>query len=56
MADLGVTHDIVDACQGHKIPERVRRTYIRSEHLELKRAAFAALADHIKQIVERPST
>ncbi|PAU88774.1 integrase [Pseudomonas sp. WN033] len=52
MQALGVTLDVIDRCQNHVMPGKVRRHYLHHDYAEEKTKAWRLLGEHIETILK----
>lgn len=51
MQGLGITLDIIDRCQNHVLPGKVRRVYLRHDYQAEKTDAWKRLGDRLDAIL-----
>lgn len=51
MGELGISSEIIDRCQNHLEPNKIKRTYQRQKALEDRKNAFNLLGEHLSTII-----
>jgi hypothetical protein len=51
MQGLGVSLDVIDRCQNHVLPGKVRRVYLRHDYEKEKREAWKRLGGRLDAIL-----